>query len=190
MSKDGYRREVLISEKELQTRISEIAVAVKRQHELNTGDEPLLLLCILNGAIIFSADLMRALYKAGLTDIELDTVKISSYGNETVSSGNPIVYTTDKDLTKIVKGKHVAVVEDVLETGSTMAVFLEMVREAGAVSLQVIMLIAKAGIQVHEVQIDHLGFEIDPDLWVDGFGIDTKNKERANPQIMKVSLSG
>ncbi len=189
MASDGLERRVLISEAEIMARLPELARDIKDQHEEIAPGEGLLLIGVLKGAAMFTTDLMRALDDVGLENGQVDFIQISSYGQNTQTSGEPKVFTTDKDLETMVSGRHVAVVEDMVDTGTTLKVFLEMVKDAGALSLQVFVLLCKTGAQVVEVQVDHIGFYIGADDWIDGYGIDTANKGRYTRNVMKVITS-
>lgn len=189
MVNDGHERRVLISEADIQARLPQLAEAIKVQHEATAPGEALILLGILKGAAMFTTDLMRALDDVGLENGEVNFLQISSYGQETQSSGEPKIFTTDKDLRAMVDGRHIAVVEDMIDTGITLKALLEMLREAGALSLQVIVLLCKAGAQEVEVQVDHIGFYIGADDWIDGYGIDTANKGRYSRHVNKVIIA-
>lgn len=160
-------RTTLISEVELKNRIKEMAHQITLDYE----DKNLLLVGVLKGSFIFLADLVREIH---LPDAEVDFIEISSYGNSTESSRNPKFV---KDTSLSVYGRHVLVVEDIVDTGYSFKTLLSVFESRGVASLKTCALLSKPDKREVEVPINYLGFEIG-DRWVEGFGIDTKEKYR------------
>lgn len=137
--------------------------------------QPLHLICVLNGAFIFMADLVRA------TDIPLtmDFLSVSSYGSRTETSGEVKL---NKDLDMSLKNRHVLLVEDIIDTGLTMQYLLNYLKGRGPLSVRVASLLSKPSRREVEVQIDFLGFEID-DAFVYGYGLDIAHVYRNLPFV-------
>jgi len=162
---------VLISQEELQKRVRELGAQVSADYrDLNP-----LLLCVLKGGFLFLADLSRALtIRHGV-----DFMAISSYGNSTVSSG---VVRILKDLDTDITGRHVLIVEDIIDTGQTLAYLLENLRVRQPASLRICALLTKPARRQVPLQIDYVGFEI-PDEFVIGYGLDFAEDYRNLPFI-------
>ncbi|MBS4913555.1 MAG: hypoxanthine phosphoribosyltransferase [Veillonella sp.] len=164
-------KEVLISEEQLQQRVKELAKQISDDYK---GEE-VVLVCVLKGAVMFFADLAR--YVEG--DVSLDFISCSSYGSSTVSSG---VVRIMKDLDKPVEGKHVVVVEDIVDTGNTLHYLLENLKSRNAKSVRLVALLNKPDRRTAEVKVDYQGFEI-PDYFVVGYGLDFAEKYRNLPFV-------
>lgn len=162
---------VLISQEELQRRVRELGAQISADyHDLNP-----LLLCVLKGGFLFLADLSRALtIRHGV-----DFMAISSYGNSTVSSG---VVRILKDLDTDITGRHVLIVEDIIDTGNTLAYLLENLRVRQPASLRICALLTKPARRQVPLHIDYIGFEI-PDEFVIGYGLDFAEDYRNLPFI-------
>ncbi|MBC7255254.1 MAG: hypoxanthine phosphoribosyltransferase [Chloroflexi bacterium] len=162
---------VLISQEELQKRVRELGAQVSADYrDLNP-----LLLCVLKGGFLFLADLSRALtIRHGV-----DFMAISSYGNSTVSSG---VVRILKDLDTDITGRHVLIVEDIIDTGQTLAYLLENLRVRQPASVRICALLTKPARRQVPLQIDYVGFEI-PDEFVIGYGLDFAEDYRNLPFI-------
>lgn len=162
---------VLISQEELQKRVRELGAQVSADYrDLNP-----LLLCVLKGGFLFLADLTRALtIRHGV-----DFMAISSYGNATTSSG---VVRILKDLDTDITGRHVLIVEDIIDTGNTLAYLLENLRVRQPASLRICALLTKPARRQVPLHIDYVGFEI-PDEFVIGYGLDFAEDYRNLPFI-------
>ena len=151
---------VLISEEALQQRVHELGAQLAADYD---GLNPLLV-CVLKGGYMFLADLSRQLaIKHGV-----DFMAISSYGNATESSG---VVRILKDLDRDISRRHVMLVEDIIDTGHTIAYLLENLRVRQPASLRVCTLLNKPSRREVELHIDYVGFEI-PNEFVIGYGLD------------------
>lgn len=181
------QKTVLITNERIIGRVNEIAADIEIHHPHAHSEDGLLLIAILKGAAMFANDIQRALYVKGV-DAEIEYVPISSYADGTQSSGKPVVETDLQLLEQRVKDRHVVVVEDIIETGHTLGMFLKLLEDMGVSSITTVVLLAKDVQRAREVEIDHVGFEIG-DEWVDGYGVDTAQKGRGNPDIMKTIVA-
>jgi hypoxanthine phosphoribosyltransferase len=162
---------ILISEAELQSRIDAIAAELDAEYQ---NDVPLLV-GVLNGAIVFMSDLMRAM----TVPLQIDFMAVSSYGDATVSSG---VVQIVKDLTKSIEGRRVIVVEDIVDSGLTLQYLLDVLQRRNPADIKVVALLKKNKPDAIAVQEDHIGFEI-PDEFVVGYGLDCAGKYRNLPYV-------
>jgi len=151
---------VLISTEELQRRVQELADQISSDYK----DQNPLLVCVLKGGYVFLADLTRAV---SITH-GVDFMAISSYGSSTVSSG---VVRILKDLDRDISGRHVLLVEDIIDTGHTIAYILENLRTRQPASLRVCTLLSKPSRRELDLPVDYIGFEI-PNEFVIGYGLD------------------
>lgn len=161
----------LISEEKVVARIQEIAEQINQDY---AGKE-VLLLCILKGSVFFTCELSKYL----TIPVKLDFMSVSSYGDGLTSSG-AVRVNGDTDIN--VKGKHVIVVEDIVDTGKTLTFLLHMLAKREPASLRLCTLLDKPARREIEVQVDYKGFEI-PDNFVVGFGMDYAQKYRNLPYI-------
>ncbi len=168
--------EKLFSAEEIGKRVKELG---KEIAEAYSGVKKITLLVVLKGAFMFSADLVRAVHSAGGPEAEVEFVKASSYGNETSSSGNVNV-----ELKPDLKGKHVLIVEDIVDSGRTLKKMKEIVAEE-AESVKIVALLDKKERREVEIDADFVGFEI-PNKFVVGYGIDYAQKFRDLPYIAVV----
>lgn len=152
--------EVLISEERLQARIAELGRQITRDYK---GRE-LVIVCVLKGAFVFTADLVRHI------DLPLtcDFLRVSSYGSGTETSGS---VRFDFDVTQPLKGKHVILIEDIIDTGLTMRSLLDSLAARKPASLAVCALLHKPERERVRIPIDYLGFTI-PNKFVVGYGLD------------------
>jgi hypoxanthine phosphoribosyltransferase len=163
--------DVLISEERLQSRIGELAAEIARDYE----DKCPLLVCVLKGAVLFMADLCRHLD----FDLEMDFMAISSYGSSTDSSG---VVRILKDLDMDIEGRHVLVVEDIIDSGLTLKYLTKNLSARNPASLEIITLLDKPGRRKAKLPCRYTGFEIQDDFVV-GYGLDYAEKGRNYPFI-------
>jgi len=163
--------EVLIPTEEIKERIRELGAEIARDY---AGHTPLLI-GVLKGACLFLSDLMRA------ADIPLNVefIAISSYGAEMRTSGEVRIL---KDLDVAIEGRHILVVEDIVDTGLTLSYLLANLKSRGAESVKLAALLDKYERREKEVPIDYLGFKI-PDKFVVGYGLDFAERYRNLPFI-------
>jgi hypoxanthine phosphoribosyltransferase len=163
--------EVLIDEARLQSRVAELG----REVSLGYAGRDLLLVGVLKGAVFFMADLMRAI----TVPCEIDFMAISSYGAATDSSG---VVRILKDLDINIEGRHVLVVEDIVDSGLTLSYLIRNLESREPASLAVCALLTKPERRENDVDIDYVGFEI-PNKFVIGYGLDFAERYRNLPYV-------
>ncbi|HZO33510.1 MAG TPA: hypoxanthine phosphoribosyltransferase [Gaiellaceae bacterium] len=163
--------EILIGEEELQARIRELGAEISVDYQ---GKE-LLLVGVLKGAVFFMADLMRAIS----VSCEIDFMAISSYGAATDSSG---VVRILKDLDLNIDGRHVLVVEDIIDSGLTLSYLLRNLESREPASLEICALLTKPARREIDVPVRYIGFEI-PNRFVIGYGLDFAERYRNLPYV-------
>jgi hypoxanthine phosphoribosyltransferase len=163
--------DVLLSEEKIQTRIKELGAQITQDY---AGLNPLLI-GVLKGACFFLSDLMRAID----TRVGIEFMAISSYGSSTRTSGEVRIM---KDLDVPIEGRHILVVEDIVDTGLTLSYLLANLESRGAASVKLAALLDKHERRQREVKIDYLGFPI-PDAFVVGYGLDFAERYRNLPFI-------
>jgi hypoxanthine phosphoribosyltransferase len=163
--------DVLLSEEEIRARIVDLGARITRDY---AGLNPLLI-GVLKGALFFLSDLMRAID----TRLSLEFMAISSYGSSTRTSGEVRIM---KDLDVPIEGRHILVVEDIVDTGLTLSYLMANLHARGAASVKLAALLDKYERRQKEVQIDYLGFKI-PDEFVVGYGLDFAERYRNLPFI-------
>ena len=164
-------KKILIEEKELQAKVAEIGAKVTEDYK---GKE-LLIVCVLKGAVVFVSDLIR---KIDLP-LDIDFMAISSYGDNTKSSG---VVRILKDLNMSIEGKHVLIVEDIIDSGLTLAYLVENLRSRGPESVEICTILDKKERRTTTLDIKYTGFQV-PDEFVVGYGLDYAEKYRNLPYI-------
>ena len=174
---NGERFKVFIRHRELEERVSELGMAIDRDF----ADKKPILIGVLNGSFIFLADLMRHIS----IPCEVDFLKLSSYGDEKVSSGK---VTDRKDLDANIKDRHIILVEDIIDTGLSMKYLIDKMEWKQPASISVMTLLHKTGATRHDVQIDYTGFKI-PTLFVLGYGLDYAQEGRNLAQIYVIDKS-
>lgn len=162
---------VLIPEEEVKRKIQEMAETISA----DMGDETITLICILKGSVFFSCELAKHIKGP----VMLDFMSVSSYGNDTKSSG---VVKIVKDLDEPLEGKNVLVVEDIIDSGRTLSYLMENLQARRPKSLKLCTLLDKPERRVVDVNVDYTGFEI-PDEFVVGFGLDYAQRYRNLPYI-------
>lgn len=163
----------LISEEELHNKIAEIGAQIRRDY----AGKDLVCVCVLKGAVVFLADLIRAIGPE--VNLQIDFLAISSYGASTKSSG---VVQIQKDLSTDIHGKNVLIVEDILDTGLSLAYIKKLMQERKPKSLAIAVLLDKPDRRKQEVEVQYRGFSI-PDEFVIGFGLDYAGHFRQLPSV-------
>ncbi|MDR7330311.1 hypoxanthine phosphoribosyltransferase [Corynebacterium guangdongense] len=167
---------VLITEEQLQTRITELADMVSEKYKGNTEPEnELILVCVLKGAVFFLTDFARQLSIPS----ELEFMAVSSYGNATSSSG---VVRILMDLDRDIQGRDVLIVEDIIDSGLTLSWLMKNLKGRGPRSLNVITLLRKPEVQTAKVDIMDVGFDI-PNEFAIGYGLDYAERYRDLPFV-------
>lgn len=170
--------DVLISEKEIDNRILEIADRINKDYE---GEE-LTLICVLKGGVMFMCDLAKKLN----LNVRLDFMSVSSYGSQTKSSG---VVKIIKDLDNSIDGKNVLVVEDIIDSGNTLSYLMDILKKRGPKSIKLCTLLDKPSRrEKKDVLVDYVCFEIE-DKFVVGYGLDYDQRYRNLPYIGVMELS-
>ena len=167
--------ETLISQSAIAKRVAELAGRISSDY---ADVEELLLVGVLRGAFIFLADLSRAL----TIPRRVDFIALSTYDNTTHTDGAVRLV---MDLRVSVTGRHVLIVEDIVDTWHTLRYLMEMLATRGPASVRTCALVRKPSAKV-DVRVDYLGFEI-PDVWAVGYGLDYKDRYRTLPYIGRVS---
>lgn len=163
--------EVMISEKEINTRICELAEQINKDY---AGKE-LHLIVILKGSVFFACELAKRI----TVPVTLDFMAVSSYGDGMVSAGK---ITVKKELDEDIRGKDVLVVEDIIDSGNTLFHLKKLLLARNPESLKIITLLDKPERRTADVQSDYCGFNI-PDKFVVGYGLDHAQKYRNLPYI-------
>ena len=162
---------VLLSEEQLSQKIAELGEEISKDYQ---GKE-IVAICVLKGAILFMADLARAVK----VPMALDFMAVSSYGNGTSTSGTVRIL---KDLDNSIEGKHVLVVEDIIDSGVTLKYLLKNLKSRKPASIKLCTLLNKPERRRVEVDIDYCGFTV-PDYFLVGYGHDYAKKYRNLPFI-------
>ncbi len=157
---------MLVTSEEIQDKVRELGEHITDDYR----GEDLLLVGILRGAVVFLSDLMRHLELS----CEIDFMDVSSYGTETTSSG---VVRILKDLEENITGRHVLIVEDIIDTGLTLSYLLRILRARNPASLEICTLLSKPSRRQADIDVKYLGFEV-PDEFVVGYGIDFAGRYR------------
>lgn len=169
----GEVGQILVTEAQIRTRVGELGAQISEDY---AGKSPLLV-GVLRGAYMFMADLSRAIE----LPVEVDFMAVSSYGNATASSG---VVRILKDLDEDLEGRHVIVVEDIIDSGLTLSYLRRNLEHRGAASVEVCALLVREGRQKVEDPVTYVGFELPPDFVV-GYGLDASGKYRNLPYIAR-----
>ena len=162
---------ILLDREKIARRVSEMGALLSRDY---AGKRPLLI-CVLKGSVVFFADLIRAMD----IQVEMEFMTASSYGSATVSSGEGKVVSSLDDK---IRGRNVILVEDIIDSGRTIAFVKADMLQKGVESLKVVSLLDKPSRRESDVKPDYCGFEV-PDAFVVGYGLDYDQKYRNFPDI-------
>jgi hypoxanthine phosphoribosyltransferase len=163
--------EVLYSEEEIQAKVKELGGIISQDYK----DRNPLVICILKGAFIFMADLVKQLDMP----LEIDFMAVSSYGQSTKSSG---VVRIIKDLEVSVEGRDILIVEDIIDSGLTLSYLVDVLERRNALSISIVTLFDKPAHRTVGLEADYKGFVL-PDAFVVGYGLDFAEKYRNLPYI-------
>jgi hypoxanthine phosphoribosyltransferase len=163
---------VLISEEAIQSRVLELAERISADY---SSDDDLVMVGVLKGSFIFLADLSRRLS----IPRTIEFIAVSSYGSGSVSSGAVRLV---MDVRGNIEGKHVLIVEDIVDTGHTLKYLIGMMKSHRPASVKTAALVRKAESAEVDVNVDYLGFDIG-DEWVVGYGLDFAEQNRSLPYI-------
>ncbi len=173
----SFLAEILIPEDQLKARVKELGEEISRDYE----DKEIMAICILRGGVMFLTDLIRHIKPP----VAIDFMGVSSYGVGSRSSDGQVRITLD--LTTSIGGKHVLIVEDIIDSGNTLSSVIEMLRTRNPASLEVCTLLNKFSRREVDVPIKYCGFDI-PDKFVFGYGLDMDEYYRNLPFIGVVDL--
>jgi len=174
---EDYQLTPLIPAKDLHKHVDAVAARIN----LDYADKNLLLIGILKGSFVFLADLMRLLR----VPVEIDFVRLASYGTKSETSGKIQI---TKDIELPVQGRHVLIVEDIVDTGTTIAWYMERLRTYQPASVRVCTLIDKYERRSVEVPLDYVCVRIEKGFVV-GYGLDFSEKHRHLPGIYEVQFN-
>lgn len=177
-SYDFYLSEVLIEAESLQKRVAELGAQISADYNHN---DALMLICILKGGVMFLTDLMRHI------DVphEIDFLSVSSYGRGARATTGSV--RIDMDLREEVTGKHLLIVEDIIDSGTTLRFVMDVLKARHPASIRLCALLDKPSRRVIPIPVDYTGFVIE-DRFVYGYGLDLDEKYRNLPFIGVVDL--
>ncbi len=167
---------VMLPEEKVNQRIAELGEEISREFE----GEPVHLICILKGSVFFTCELAKRI----TVPVTMDFMTVSSYGSGTTSSGNVKI---KKDLDEDIAGKNVVVIEDIIDTGRTLACLLGILKERNPKKLKLCTLLDKPDRRIADVNVDYTGFVI-PDEFVVGYGLDYDQRYRNLPYVGVLDL--
>lgn len=171
-------RKVLVSKAELESKVRELGAVISRDYE---GKE-LVLIGILKGAAVFMSDLMREI----TFPVAVDYMSVSSYGSSATTSG---VITIKQDIDTDIRGKHVLLVEDLIDTGLTLQHLKQLFALREAASVRICTILSKPSRRLADIPIDYNGIDI-PDEFVVGYGLDYAEQYRNLPEVWIVETDG
>jgi hypoxanthine phosphoribosyltransferase len=166
-----HLNEILFSREEIDTKVKELAAQISKDYE----GKNVLVVGILKGSVMFTTDLLKEL----TIDVEIDFMDVSSYGTSISSSGEVRIL---KDLSTAAEGKDILIVEDIIDTGNTLAFLKRILKERLATSVKIVSLLDKPTGRLVDIEADYVGFEV-PDAFVVGYGIDYAERYRQLPYI-------
>ena len=168
---------ILYSREQIATRITELAGQIDRDYE----GKKIFMIGVLKGSFLFIADLIRAVQ----TPTVIDFMRIASYGSETRSSG---IVELRKDLEMSIKGQHVLIIEDIVDSGQTLEALCEKLKQREPASLRVCTLVDKKAARIADVRVDYTGFAMD-DGFIVGYDLDWDERYRDLSDIFLVETN-
>ena len=165
------RVEVLLPEEKINARIRELGEQISKDY----AGKNIHLICILKGGSFFMCELAKRI----TVPVSIDFMSVSSYGSGTTSGGTIKI---KKDLDEPLEGKHVLVVEDIVDTGRTLSYLVELLKDRGAADVKLCALLDKPERREVDIRADYIGFQI-PDEFVVGYGLDYDQRYRNFPYI-------
>ena len=171
MYKSLIEADVLVSEEQLAKRVAKLGKTITKDYK----GKDLLVIGVLKGACIFMSDLIRNIDN----DMMIDFIAVSSYGNSTKSSG---AVRFNKDLDYSIEGKHVLIVEDIIDTGLTLSYLNDNFLSRKCASVEIATLLDKPERRKADISVKYVGFQI-PDVYIVGYGLDFAEKYRHLPYI-------
>lgn len=164
-------KKVLLSQEDISKKVAELGAIISTDYK----DKNLLLVCILKGSVVFTADIMRSI----TIPCNIDFMSVSSYGNKTTSSG---VVKIVKDLDISLEGLDVLIIEDILDSGKTLSYLKKLLLDRNPASLKICTLLDKKERRNADISSDYTGFDV-PDEFIVGYGLDYAEKYRNLPYI-------
>lgn len=164
-------KKVLISREQIETRVRELGEEITRDYE----GKDILVVGILKGAVIFMSELVQRIDKP----VEMDFMAVSSYGKSSVSTGEVRII---KDLENSVEGRHLLIVEDIIDTGYTLQYLVDNLKKRGAASVKICTFLDKIDRREVDIPVDYIGFEV-PDEFIVGYGLDYAEMGRNLPYV-------
>lgn len=164
-------KEILYSEEQIQTKVKEIAAKISEDYQ----GKDLLVIGILKGSVVFTSDLIKYI----TIPCEIDFMAVSSYGKSTKSSG---IVRILKDLDTNVEGKHILIVEDIVDTGKTLSYLVDYLKARKVAGIEIVALLNKEARREANVEVKYSGFDV-PDEFIVGYGIDYAENYRNLPFI-------
>jgi len=175
----AHKMTVFYSSAEVSRRVASLAKEIADYlRSENIENDDFVIISLLKGAFIFTADLLRALFQEDVHP-QVDFMALSSYGDGRESLGQVIVKSDTKEN---LSGKHVLVVDDILESGRTLSFVKNLMKERGAKSVKTIVFLEKPGKRAIEIEADFVGFMV-PDKFVVGYGLDSASNFRELPFV-------
>lgn len=165
-------QEILLTEEQLKAKVTELGAIISKEYE----GKDLLLVSILKGAVVFMADFMRAV----TIPCSIDFMVVSSYGGSNTETTGRVKIV--KDLDNDLAGKHVVIVEDILDTGVTLSRLVPMLKLRNPESIRVCTILDKPSRRKADFQADYVGYEV-PNAFVVGYGLDYNEKYRNLPYV-------
>lgn len=163
---------ILISEDEINERIKQLGIQISDDY----ADKEVIFVSVLNGSFMFSSDLIKYID----IDCSIDFIQVSTYGNGTSSSGN---FVLKKDLSFNLENKHVIVLEDIIDSGYTIERLKAFLQDKNPASLKVATFIDKPSRRQVDVKADYVGFVLNEDYFIVGYGLDFSQKYRNLPYV-------
>ena len=164
-------KEILFSEEQISDKVKELANRISCDYK----DKNLLVVGVLKGSVLYAAELIKNI----TVPCEIDFMAVSSYGNSTETSG---VVRILKDLDHSIEGKHVLLVEDIVDSGITLSYLLKYLKARRAESIEIVSLLNKPERRTADLEVKYIGFEV-PNEFIVGYGIDYAEKYRNLPYI-------
>ncbi len=169
---DRSKLRVFLPADQIQKRIRELGAEITAAYP---GPDPLYLICILKGAVLFLSDLVRCIDR----NVRIEFMGISSYGRGKTSSGEVKV---TKDLDSSIEGAHVLIVEDIVDSGVTLTYLTQVLKQRKPKSVEIVTLLDKPERRLRPVEVKYVGFKI-PDEFVVGYGLDFAEEYRNLPDV-------
>lgn len=171
--------EILIDEATLQARVAELGAQISHDY---AGVDDLLMVCILKGGVVFLTDLMRHI----TVPHAIDFMAVSSYGIQARQSTG--VVRIDMDLRQDIEKRHILIVEDIIDSGTTLAYIVRMLEARNPASIKICSLLSKPSRRLVDINVDYIGFDI-PNKFVFGYGLDIDEIYRNLPFVGVVRLA-